>query len=122
MEYNYKFYQLDHRGNLMFEKYLEQLAKYLGGPYPEFFGVPLNNQAGGQLQWVVTADLRGKMASPSLETIWFSVKGNNWMDGIVKAMQEALARLCGQNVSQIKNTRIYYYPRHHYMGSPVTMP
>jgi hypothetical protein len=84
--------------------------------------VPLNNQAGGQLQWVVTADLRGKMESPTLEAIWFSVKGNNWMDGINKAMQEALARLCGQNVNRIKKTRFFNYPRHDYMGRPLSMP
>ena len=51
-----------------------------------------------------------------------SVKGKNWMDGITKAMQEALARLCGQNVNQIKNTRFFYYPRHDAMGKPLTMP
>ena len=79
----------------MFEKDLEQLAEHLGRPYPEFFGVPLNNQSGRQPRWVVTADLRGKMESPTWETIWFSVRGNNWMEGITKAMQEALARLCG---------------------------
>ena len=78
----------------MFEKDLEQLAEHLGRPYPEFFRVPLNNQSGRQPQWVVTADLRGKMESPTLQTIWFSVRGKNWMDGIAKAMQEALARLC----------------------------
>ena len=122
MEYNYKFYQLGHGGSLMFEKDLEQLTKYLGRPYPEFFGVPLNYQSGGPPQWVVTADLRGKMGSPTLKTIWFSVKGNNWMDGISKAMQEALARLCGQNVNKIKNTRFFYYPRHDYMGRPLSMP
>ena len=122
MEYNYKFYQLGHGGSLMFEKDLEHLTKYLGRPYPEFFGVPLNNQAGRPPQWVVTADLRKRMGAPTLEAIWFSVKGNNWMDGITKAMQEALARLCGQNVNKIKNTRFFYYPRHDYMGRPLSMP
>ena len=47
----------------MFEKDLEQLAEHLGRPYPEFFGVPLNNQSERPPQWVVTADLRGKMES-----------------------------------------------------------
>ena len=84
--------------------------------------MPLNNQSGGPPQWVVTADLRGRMESPTLEVIWFSVKGNNWMDGISKAMQEALARLCGQNVNRIKGTRFFYYPRHDYMGRPLSMP
>ena len=44
------------------------------------------------------------------------------MDGIAKAMQEALARLCGQNVNKIENTRFFYYPRHDYMGRPLSMP
>ena len=77
MEYNYEFYQLGHGGDLMFEKDLEQLAEHLGRPYPEFFGVPLNNQSGRPPQWVVTADLRGKLESPTWETIWFSVRGHN---------------------------------------------
>ena len=94
----------------------------LGRAYPEFFGVPLNNPDRRPPQWVVTADLRGNMGSPTLKTIWFSVKGNNWMDGITKAMQEAIARLCGQNVNKIKNTRFFYYPRHDLMGRPITMP
>ena len=50
------------------------------------------------------------------------MKGNNWRDGITKTMQEALARLCGQNVNQSKNTRFFYYPRHDAMGRPLTVP
>ena len=106
----------------MFEKDLAQLAEHLGRPYPEFFGVPLNNQSGRPPQWVVTADLRGKMESPTWETIWFSVRGNNWIEGIAKAMQEALARLCGQNVNQIKGTRFFHYARHDSMGEPMDVP
>jgi hypothetical protein len=50
------------------------------------------------------------------------MKGNNWRDGITKAMQEALARVCGQNVNKIKNTRFIYNPRHDPMGRAITMP
>ena len=122
MEYHYESYQLGHGGDLMFEKDLKQLVEYLGRPYPEFFGVPLNHQSGRQPQWEVTADLRGKLGAPIWDTIWFSVTGNTWKDGIAKAMQEAIARLCGQNVNKIKNTRFFYYPRHDPMGRPITMP
>ena len=59
---------------------------------------------------------------PTGKTIWFSVRGNNWKEAITKAMQEALARLCGQNVNKIKNTRFFYYPRHDSLGRPITMP
>ena len=106
----------------MFEKDLEQLVEHLGRPYPEFFGVPLNHQSGGQNQWVVTTDLRGKLGSPIWETTWFSVKGKDWKEVITKAMQEALARLCGQNVNKIQSARFFYYPRHDSMGKPMDVP
>ena len=86
MEYKCESYQLGHGGDLMFEKDLEQLVEHLWRPYPEFFGVPLNHQSGGQTQWVVTTDLRGKMGSPIWETTWFSVKGKGWKEVITKAM------------------------------------
>ena len=44
------------------------------------------------------------------------------MDALAKAMQEALALLCGKNVNQIKGTRFFYYPRHDAMGRPLSMP
>ena len=48
--------------------------------------------------------------------------GNTWKEGLVRAMQEAIARLCGQNIDKLKNTRFIYYPRHNPMGRPITMP
>ena len=80
--------------------------------------MPLNYQL-GPTQWVVTADLRKRMGAPAWESIWFSVKENNWMDALTKAMQEALAHLCGKNMNQIRGTRLFYYPRHDAMGRPL---
>ena len=122
MEYKWEFYQLGHGGNLMFEKDLKQLVEYLGRPYPEFFGIPLNNHSGEPPQWEVSTDLRRKLGAPVWETIWFSVTGNTWKEGLVRAMQEAISRLCGQNEDKIKNPRFIYYPRHDSMGRPMIMP
>ena len=44
------------------------------------------------------------------------------MDGLARAMQEALARLCGQHVNQIRGTRFYHYARHDLMGEPLAVP
>ena len=44
------------------------------------------------------------------------------MDGLARAMQEALARLCGQHVNQIKETRFFHYARHDSMGEPMEVP
>src|SRR4051812_23996104 len=44
------------------------------------------------------------------------------MDGLTRAMQEGLTRLCGQNVNQIKETRFFHYARHDSMGEPLDGP
>jgi hypothetical protein len=46
------------------------------------------------------------------ERILFSVRENNWMDGLARAMQEALARLCGQSLNLIRGTRYVHLAKH----------
>jgi hypothetical protein len=71
---NTKFYQLGNGGNLIFERDLDALSEFLGRPHPEFFGTQVNDQPEGELQWIVTADLRGKMEPPRSERIQFSIR------------------------------------------------
>src|SRR3954471_16040611 len=105
MEVKYsKFYQLGNGGQLIFECELAQLSKLLEHPHPEFFEAQLNNQQGGELQWLIVANLRGKMEAPTSEGIQFILRENRWLDGLARAMQEALASLCGQSINQIKST------------------
>jgi hypothetical protein len=58
---NTKFYQLRNGGSLIFERDLDALSEHLGRPHPEFFGTQVDDQPGGELKWIVVADLRGKM-------------------------------------------------------------
>jgi hypothetical protein len=116
-----KFYQLGNGGSLVFEKDLKELAEYLEHPHTEFFGGQVNDQPRGQLQWVIIADLRGKLEPPMSERIQFSLRENNWADGLARAMQEALARLCGQNLPQIRGTRFAHLARHDSMGAPMDL-
>ncbi|KAK1627219.1 hypothetical protein QYE76_001534 [Lolium multiflorum] len=113
---NVKFYQLGNGGDLIFERDLDGLSEYLGCPHPEFHGVEVNDQHGGELQWVITADLRGKVEPPTSERILFSFRESSWMDGLARALQEALARLCGQNVvatqKELDNSRGYANQTH----------
>lgn len=62
------------------------------------------------------------MEEPTSEGIHFSLRKNNWLDGIARAMQEALARLCGQSINQIKGTLFEYYARRDAMGQPLEVP
>src|SRR3954465_7403295 len=106
-----KFYQLGNGGQLIFERDLDQLSELLEHPHPEFFRAQLNDQQGGELQWLIVANLRGKMEAPTSKGIQFTIRENNWLDGLSRAMEEALARLCGQSINHIKVTRFEYYTR-----------
>src|SRR3954467_7976105 len=117
-----KFYQLGNGGDLIFERDLDQLSELLERPHPEFFGAQLNDQEGGELQWLIVASLRGKIEAPTLEGVQLTLRENNWLDGLARAMQEALARLCGQRISHIKGTRFKFYPRRDVMGQPLETP
>ena len=50
------------------------------------------------------------------------MRENNWLDGLARAMQEALARLCGKSINQIKGTRFEFYLRCDVMGQPLEAP
>ncbi|KAK1682141.1 hypothetical protein QYE76_042989 [Lolium multiflorum] len=83
---NVKFYQLGNGGDLIFERDLGGLSEHLGRPHPEFHGVEVNDQHGGELQWIITADLRGKVEPPTSERILFSFRESSWMDGLARAL------------------------------------
>jgi hypothetical protein len=116
-----KWYQLGKGGSMIFERDLHALSDILGIPHPEFFGGPVNDQPGGQLQWVIMADMRGSMEPPLSERIQFTLRDNTWEDGLARAMQEALARLCGQHVARIEGTRFEHMARHDMTGAPMDL-
>src|SRR3954468_6836581 len=101
---------------------LDQLSELLEDPHPEFFGAQRNDQVGEDLQWLIVAGLRGKIEPPIAEGIQFTLRENNWLDGLARAMQEALARLCGQSINQIKGTHLDFCPRRDAMGQPLEDP
>src|SRR4051812_41853951 len=121
VKYN-KFYQLGNGGDLIFERDLDQLAEMLECSHPEFFEAQLNDQEGEYLQWLVFASLQGKIETPTSEGIQITLREKNWLDGLARAMQEALARLCGQSINQIKGTRFEFCPRRDAMGQPLEAP
>src|SRR4051812_6526913 len=52
----------------------------------------------------------------------YTLRENNWLDGLSRAMQEALSRLCGQSINQIKGTRFEFCPRRDANGQPLEAP
>ncbi|KAK1665138.1 hypothetical protein QYE76_053297 [Lolium multiflorum] len=119
---NTKFYQLGNGGELIFEHDLNALSDFLGRPHPEFHGIQVNDHVGGELQWIITADLRGKLEPPTSERILFSFRESNWLDGLARGLQEALARLCGQNMVRILASRYAHLVRRDAMEGVRQLP
>ena len=61
------------------------------------------------------------MEPPMSERIQFSIRENNWLDGLARALQEALARLCGQHVIELQGTRFAHFARHDTIGGPMAL-
>ncbi|KAK1617290.1 hypothetical protein QYE76_022807 [Lolium multiflorum] len=114
-------YQLGNGGSLVFERDLDLVSEELERPPPEFHGVRIHNQPGGEPQWMITADLKGRTEPPMSERILFSFKASNWVDGLAHALQEGLARVCGQNIAALQGTRFTHFARHDTVGEPMAL-
>ncbi|KAK1680816.1 hypothetical protein QYE76_041664 [Lolium multiflorum] len=86
-------YDFANGGDLIFEKDLFALTEFLGRSPPVFYGGQISDQANGQLQWLIRANLPGKPESPMFRQIQFSLRDYTWVDGLAHALQESLARL-----------------------------
>ncbi|KAK1696672.1 hypothetical protein QYE76_013369 [Lolium multiflorum] len=81
-------YDLANGGDLIFERDLFALTEFLGRSPPVFYGGQISDQANGQLQWLIMANLPGKPESPMFRQIQFSLRENTWVDGLAHALQD----------------------------------
>ncbi|KAK1687061.1 hypothetical protein QYE76_047909 [Lolium multiflorum] len=112
-------YDLENGGSLVFERDLYLVSERLERPPPKFHGVRIHDTPTGEQQWMITADLKGSSEPPISERILFSFKACNWPDGLAHALQEGLARVCGQNIAALRGSRFAYFARHDTMGEPM---
>ncbi|KAK1668705.1 hypothetical protein QYE76_056864 [Lolium multiflorum] len=114
-------YELGNGGSLVFERDLFLVSEKLERPPPQFHGVRIHNTPEGEQQWMITADLKGSPEPPMSERILFSFKAYNWVDGLAHALQEGLARVCGQNIAALQGSRFAHFARHDTMGEPMAL-
>jgi len=117
-----EFLQLEKDGKLMFEKDLFELSKMLGRPAPEFRGAQVDTLGNGNLSWLVESSVRGNIKSPGSRTLMFTTMDVHWDDGLCRAMQRMLARLCEEHKAELVNSRFQYYGRRTDNGHPVASP
>ncbi|KAK1680656.1 hypothetical protein QYE76_041504 [Lolium multiflorum] len=114
-------YDLENGGSLVFERDLYLVSERLERPPPRFHGVRIHNTPTGEQQWMITADLKGSSEPPISERILFSFKACNWPDGLAHALQEGLARVCGQHIAALRGSRFAHFARHDTMGEPMAL-
>ncbi|KAK1609701.1 hypothetical protein QYE76_033374 [Lolium multiflorum] len=114
-------YDLENGGSLVFERDLYLVSERLERPPPKFHGVRIHDTPTGEQQWMITADLKGSSEPPISERILFSFKACNWPDGLAHALQEGLARVCGQHIAALRGSRFAYFARHDTMGEPMAL-
>ncbi|KAK1680313.1 hypothetical protein QYE76_041161 [Lolium multiflorum] len=114
-------YDLENGGSLVFERDLYLVSEKLERPPPKFHGVRIHNTPAGEQQWMITADLKGSSEPPISERILFSFKAYSWVDGLAHALQEGLARVCGQNIAALRGSRFAHFARHDTMGEPMAL-
>jgi hypothetical protein len=90
--------------------------------YPEFKGAVLNEHPDGELRWLIRASCRGKKGVLGSPRIKFELVENTWADGLVRAMQEMHARLCGLHVEEVQGGRFKDFARRDADGRPANMP
>ena len=117
-----EFVQLEKDGKLMFEKDLFELSKLLGRPAPEFKGAQVDTLGNGYLCWLVESSVRGNIKSPGSRTLIFTTMDVHWDDGLCRAMQRLLARLCEEHKAELVNSRFRFYGRRTDDGHPIRSP
>ena len=117
-----EFVQLEKDGPLMFEKDLFELSKLLGRPAPKFRGAQVDTLGNGNLCWLVESSVRRNIKSPGSKTLIFTTMDVHWDDGLCRATQRLLARLCEEHMAELVNTRFQYYGRRSDDGRPTCIP
>jgi hypothetical protein len=114
-----EFVQLERDGKLMFEKDLFELSKLLGRPAPEFIGTQVDALGHGNLCWRIESSVRRNIQSPGSRTLVFVTMATHWGDGLCRAMERLLARLCEEHKAKLVNSRFRFYGRRTDDGHPV---
>ena len=116
-----EYYQLGTDAPIVFEADLLLVARMLGRPLPEFRGAKLLDGPCGVAQWLVQCSIRGRMVYPHSEAITFELTEGLWVDGLARAMQEALTQLCGAHGEELSGG-FRYYARRDSTGRPMEVP
>ena len=95
----------------MFESDPYELCKHLGRPVPEFQGACVEASSVDGLCWLIKSSVRGRIEHPRSKKLVHVTMASSWADGLGRAMQRMLARLCDEHKDELKTSRFRYFGR-----------
>ena len=102
----------------MFENDLYELCLHLGRPVPEFQGACVDASSVEGLCWLIESSVRGRIEHPRSKKLVHVTMDSSWADGLGRAMQRMLARLCDEHRTELKDSRFRYFGRRNGDGHP----
>ena len=102
----------------MFESHLYELCKHLGRPVPEFQGACVEASSVDGLCWLIESSVRGRIEHPRSKKLVHVTMDSSWADGLGRAMQRMLARLCDEHKDELTTFRFCYFGRRNGDGHP----
>ena len=102
----------------MFEDDLYELCEHVGRPVPEFQGARVDAPGDEGLCWLIKSSIRGRIQHPRSKKLVHVTMDSDWADGLGRAMQRMLARLCDEHKAKLSTSRFRYYQRRNSDGNP----
>jgi hypothetical protein len=84
-----------------FSDQLSHLSRALDLAPPTFWGRVIPCEISEINRWEIEMKIKGRTIEPPTETVVYSRMYPSWETGIMMAMEEALARICGMYVKEI---------------------
>lgn len=107
---------------LVFERELLSLSQAVGRPAPEIKGAKIHKVIEGDMSWLVVCTLRGGVVPPHSQELEVDVVERTWIEGVIRAMQEAIARLAHHHRQQLVTSPFWYFGRRDSEGCSSEVP
>ena len=70
------------------------------------------------LCWLIESSIRGRIEHPRSKKLVHVTMDSSWADGLGRATQRMLSRLCDEHKTELKNSRFRYFGRRNGDGHP----
>jgi hypothetical protein len=106
-------------GDYPFKVELKNLVDRVGRLPPEIEGVHLPGTSPQRSHWIIRTFISKKPKDPNSKDIIYKFLDKSWMDKVIRAIQEAMARLCEVHKEELQHSSYQHFGRRDMYGLPV---